>query len=55
MVREDYFNKLGEFLSNTDKISVVTCNPTAQLKSEVNNLIKSANEQFGQTLLKPIV
>ena len=55
MVREDYFHKLDEFLSNTEKISVVTRNPTVQLKTEVNKLIKSANEQFGQTLLKPIV
>ena len=52
---EDCFHKLDETLSNTHKFSVVTFNTTAPLKTEVNKLIKSANQQSGQTILKLIV
>ena len=52
---ENHFHKLEEILSNTDKFSVVTRDPTTRLKTEVNKLIRSANHKSGPTILKPIV
>ena len=47
---EEYKHKLDEILTDTSKLSVETSNPTAQLKTQVNKLIKSTNQQNKSTL-----
>ena len=53
--RAEYKQKLDTILSDHTKFTPLQRNPTSDLKTEMNKLIKSANEQSKQTLFKPIV
>ena len=55
MERADYLQKLDDIQSNTHKFSVVTRNPIAQLQTEVNKVIRSANKRSGKTILKILI
>ena len=54
MERETYKEKLDIILSDESKFSMLSRNPTTELKVEINKFIKSANEQSKQALFKPV-
>ena len=55
MERDAYKQKLDDILSDNTKFTVQSRNPILQLKTDLNKLIKSANEQTKSKIVQPIV
>ena len=55
MNKSDYKNKLDEILNDSSKFQRITRNPTVELKTEVNKLIKTVNREADQKVLSPII
>ena len=53
MDRDEYKQKLDSILSASDKFTVQTRSPTLLLKIQLNQLIKSANDQSKDKLFDP--
>ena len=53
--KADYKTKLDDILSNQNKFKLITHNPVATLKTEVNKLIAAANKNNKPKVLNPIV